>query len=646
MNKAISAFIGFLLLSTVATAQEMLLPLLSNPRKAAIETQIKTQNAEPKQLNLPFREDFSYPGPFPDPALWADSSAFINNSFAVHAKTVGVATFDALDKQGNIYEEAFENAYQFVADHLTSHPISLGELAPADSVLLSFYYQPQGKGSAPRDRDSLVLEFLRSPGYYDENEEGETVWVPDEWESVWRAEGESLANFANESFPYFKRVALFITDPAFFRNDFRFRFKNYSSFSIETNKTPVNMGGNNNIWNIDYILLDQGRSVFNESYFDIAFADGASSILKHYTSMPWSHYIINPQSHLKSNLDLKITNLGGIIYNYVYRYFIQDESGTNIRTYSGGTWNIAPFIQEGYQNYQPHTNPIVIQNPLPTAPAAERHFKVIHIIREGVAGDSYQRNDTIVYEQVFRNYFAYDDGVPESGYGLAGKNARGAYRFILSKTDTLEAVQFFFNRTLSESNDIPFYLTVWKNLDPEEILYESEVITPEFEDGLNGFATFYLDEPIPVSDTIYIGWRQLNEGFLNIGYDANGQAGQNIFYKIGNEWVPTIYEGALMIRPVFGPQQTVAVELPRLSLGVNVYPNPLHHGLLNIRLDEPGLHPEEVRLEVFDLSGRLLLSGEYIKELDVSAFSNGIYLLRITHPPSHQSRALRFIIAR
>lgn len=646
MNKAFTAFLGFLLLSATAPAQEMLLPLLRNPQKAAVEKHSAPVTAAQKQLSLPFREDFSYPGPFPDPALWADSAAFINTTFAVHPKTVGVATFDALNQHGQIYEEAFENAYQFVADQLTSQPIRLGSLAPADSVLLSFYYQPQGKGSAPRDRDSLVLEFFRTPGYFETIEGGETVWIPDEWESVWRAEGESLESFANESFPYFKRVALFITDPGFFRDDFRFRFKNYSSFSIENAKTPVNMAGNNNIWNIDYILLDQGRSVFNETYFDIAFADGAPSILKRYTAMPWSHYIVNPQSHLKSNLDLKITNLGGIVYNYVYRYFIQDESGTNIRTYSGGTWNIAPFIQDGYQNYQPHTNPIVIQNPLPTAPADQRHFKVIHVIREGVAGDSYQRNDTIAFDQVFQNFFAYDDGTPESGYGLAGRNARGAYRFILSKTDSLEAVQFFFNRTLTESNDIPFYLTVWKNLDPEEILYESEVVSPAFEDGLNGFTTYTLDEPLQVSDTIYIGWRQLNDGFLNIGYDVNGQAGENIFYNVGNEWVPSVYEGALMIRPFFGPEQTVSVEIPRPGLGVNIYPNPLRDGLLNIRIDEPGLIPEEFRLEVFDLGGRLLLSQEYVPELDVSAFSNGLYLLRLTHPQSLRNQALRFLIAR
>lgn len=646
MNKVVSVFVAMLLLGFSGMAQEVLLPLLSNPQKAAAGQTAVIKSTGEKQVQLPFRDDFSYSGPYPDPALWADNFVFINNSFALHPKTVGVATFDALDQFGKIYEQAGEDSYQFEADFLTSHPIMLGNLTPADSVLLTFYYQPQGKGSAPRERDSLVVEFLHTPGYYQEDEEGEMVWVPDLWQSVWRAEGESLSAFSNNTFPYFKRAAIFITAPVFFRDDFRFRFKNYSSFSIPTLKTPPNMAGNNNIWNIDYVLLDKGRSKLNTSYFDIAFADGAPSILKNYTAMPWSHYIVNPQTHLKNNLELKITNLGSIVYNYVYRYFIQDEQGNNIRTYSGGTWNIAPFAQDGYQNYQPHTNPIVIQNPLPTAPAPFRHFKVIHVIREGVSGDNYQRNDTITFNQVFDNYFAYDDGVPESGYGLVGRNSKGAYRFILSKPDTLNAVQFFFNRTLNDYSVKPFYLTIWSDIGEEQIIYQSEVQTPDFEDGLNVFATYFLDEPLPVSGTIYVGWEQMGEGFLNIGYDVNSKAGENIFYKVGNDWVPSIYEGALMIRPLFGPSGTVSVTEPKTGFEMAIYPNPLRNSLLNIRMDDFQVNTGELRLEVFDLYGRLILSQEFNPRLDLWHLSNGMYILRITHPTSHRSQSIRFIIAR
>ena len=41
-------------------------------------------------------------------------------------------------------------------------------------------------------------------------------------------------------------------------------------------------------------------------------------------------------------------------------------------------------------------------------------------------------NDTMVYYQIFKNYFAFDDGSAEAGYGINGlgsRNAMFAYRF-------------------------------------------------------------------------------------------------------------------------------------------------------------------------------------------------------------------------
>lgn len=648
MKKIVTVLVAWQVCCATVSAQEILLPVQSNPQKIIQEKGVHKKSAQPVVLQLPFREDFSYTGPYPDQRLWADSFAFVNSTFAVHPKTVGVATFDAINQHGLIYDRANESSFQFVADYLTSHPIALGSLTPADSVLLTFYYQPQGLGSPPRQRDSLVVEFLKTPGYFMQNESGQTEWVPDEWQSVWRAEGETLASFSGNRFPYFKRAAIFITDPVFFRNNFRFRFKNYSSFAIPTTKTPDNMAGNNNIWNIDYIWLDRGRSKLITTYFDIAFAAPAPSILRNYTSMPWSHYIVNPAAQLKSNFELSITNLGDIVYNYIYRYFIQDEQGTNIRTYSGGTWNIAPFSQDGYQNYQPHSRPIVISNPLPTTPASERTFRIIHVIREGLAGDNFQRNDTITFNQVFSNYFAYDDGVPESGYGLVGRNARGAYRFVLSRPDTLRAVQIFFNRTLNESNIRAFNLMVWSNLDPEQVIYESKALTPAFVPGLNGFVTYTLNTPVPVSGTIFVGWKQIADGFLNIGYDANSKAGQHIFFNVGNQWMPSIYTGALMIRPFFGiPGQVVSVndKVPN-PFSISIYPNPISGNTLYIKANETLLSEKGLMIEVFDMHGRRVVSEEFSPTIDLGGLGNGVYILRLTHPKSHLYYSNRFIIAR
>ena len=643
----------FLAFSISLQAQEFLLPLEINPVKTGQRTKTKTADKDAvASLLLPFVEDFSYPGPYPDPALWVDSFAYVNPGFAIHPKTIGSATFDALNQYGEVYEHASSSLFQFSADKLTSQPIRLDSvfdpvpmaLNPADSIILSFYFQPQGKGSAPRDRDSLVLEFLHTPGYYIEDPENpdEEIWIDDLWVSFWRSEGTTLQEFlAENDSTYFQRVAIHIEDGVYFRNDFQFRFRNYASFPLT--KTPNNYAGNTNIWNVDYITLDYGRSAGDIFYYDIAFAAPAQSMLRKFQSMPWSHYIVNPQAHLRNRFNVLITNLDNTTYNYTYRYFIEDEDG-NRKNYTGGTWNIAPFHIQGYQTYEQHANPLLIPNPLPTDPAPARQFTIKHIIREGSQGDDLQRNDTIRFHQIFDNYFAYDDGIPESGYGLIGNNARGAVRFVLGHTDTLDAVKFYFNPTVNNQNQKPFYLKIWKKLDPPEILYESEVLNTEFASGINRFVTYELNPPILVSDTIYVGWKQISNDFLNIGFDRNNNAGGEIFFNTFGEWLPTIFEGALMIRPVFG--QALITYTPEFEerKQVNVYPNPVRGQ--RIMIDHPFNNIRNSEIRIFDATGRMVYSGQFEKETDVSSLANGMYLLQIINQGQSETITSRFIIAR
>ncbi len=654
IKKYISIIFLFLAFSISLQAQEILLPLEMNPVKTGQRLKAETADKEAvAPLHLPFVEDFSYPGPYPDPSLWVDSFAYVNPAFALHPKTIGTATFDALNQYGEIYEHASSNLFQFSADKLTSQPIRLDSvfepvnmaLNPADSIILSFYFQPQGKGTSPRDRDSLAVEFLHTPGYYMEDPENpdEEIWIDDLWVSVWRAEGKSLDEFlaVNDS-NYFKRVAIHVEDDVYFRNDFQFRFRNYASFPLA--KTANNYAGNTNIWNVDYITLDYGRSAGDIFYYDIAFAAPAQSMLWKYQSMPWSHYIVNPQAHLRNRFNLFITNLDNTTYNYTYRYFIEDEDG-NRKNYTGGTWNIAPFHLQGYQTFDLHANPLLIPNPLPTDPAPARQFVIKHILREGSQGDDLQRNDTIRFHQIFDNYFAYDDGIPELGYILESNiNARGAVRFVLSHADTLEAVQFYFNPTVINQNQGSFYLKVWKNLSPAEILYESDLLDPQFASGINRFVSYKLDPPIVVSDTIFVGWKQPGNSPLNIGFDKNNNAGDQIFYNTFGEWIPTIYEGALMIRPVFG--QALITHTPEFEEKeqVNVYPNPVRGQ--RIMIDHPFNHDHNSEVRIFDTTGRLVYSGRFEKETDISSLGNGLYLLQIVNHGQSKTITSRFIIAR
>ena len=117
-------------------AQESVIGLTSN---GIIKSQYLKQKQEAgtksKQLQdtleLPFFDDFSKYSVYPDPARWEDQYAFINNTYGVNPISIGVATLDAIDHTGSIYENA--NSFGFIADYLTSRPIDLDYL-PSDGV--------------------------------------------------------------------------------------------------------------------------------------------------------------------------------------------------------------------------------------------------------------------------------------------------------------------------------------------------------------------------------------------------------------------------------------------------------------------------------------------------------------------------------
>ena len=202
----------FLLLTSVIgfiNAQEVLSGLQFNEavkqqHKVFLANKTLKQDVNEQSLHLPFFEDFATSKVYPDNNLWIDRDVFINSDFPHRPTNIGVATFDALDETGAVYPNAEWIAFE--ADVLTSQPIRLDsaftpvtkKLSPQDSVYLSFYYQPQGKGNAPEAWDTLILEINRPTGdtvfayydsivvnieYYLENENdtvfpGDTLWAP------------------------------------------------------------------------------------------------------------------------------------------------------------------------------------------------------------------------------------------------------------------------------------------------------------------------------------------------------------------------------------------------------------------------------------------------------------------------------------
>ncbi|HHN48007.1 MAG TPA: hypothetical protein ENN08_03615, partial [Bacteroidales bacterium] len=211
MIRQISIFFSSIILAGTLQAQEVITGLQFNETiRQEVKQKGKPALKQSVHLMLPFFDDFSGDGVFPSPNQWADNHVFINSDYPVFPITTGVATFDAIDENGRLYPQAGDN--RFRADYLTSHPIRLDSvfspepkaLTAADSVILSFYFQPEGLGFPPAETDSLVLEF-----FHDHPVDSLKGWV-----KVWSTPGMTLNAFFALHNTYFKRVAIPITDTA------------------------------------------------------------------------------------------------------------------------------------------------------------------------------------------------------------------------------------------------------------------------------------------------------------------------------------------------------------------------------------------------------------------------------------------------
>jgi hypothetical protein len=655
MKRSFIIILFFFYLLHIAKGQEVLIGLSENPvikNSNEKPSLLKSLLQRPKSLELPFLEDFKQQSIYPDTALWMDNHVFINNDYPLFPPTWNVATFDAIDAHGNIYPQA--NPLYFIADYLTSKPIRLdsifspapASLSPADSVIFSFFYQPQGRANDPQPVDSLVLEF----GYYANDSTSA-------WQRVWATEGMTLDSFlVLNNDQYFRQIRIPIVDSVWFRDDFQFRFYNYASIASDNLQS---WQSNCDQWNIDFVYLNRNRSILDSTHKAISFVGSAPSFLKDYQSMPYYQYKnSDPSEMLKLSLEMLISNLDNSSQTAEYYYEVRNDQGNLQFDWIAGAFSLAPFYLSGYTTYPQFAFPPVAGVFPPYGDRDSIHFDIVHYL-EGDVELGFA--DTLRFRQKFFNYYAYDDGTPEYGYGLTPTGARLAYRFMLSRRDTLRAVKMFFNKTFTGANDRFFDLAVWDDLNglPGDIIYVQERERPQFSDELNKFHTYLLDEPVPVQGTFYVGWIQRSEHNLNVGFDAGNDASGNIFYYVTDEWLTSSYSGALMIRPVLG-KKLIDEPLEKSSLSENfvIAPNPSRDGLINLKFfvfDENGhnkqfidVDPDElkqIKLEVFNLMGQKVYNDSFSYNLDLGNLRKGIYLLRLTDLRNRNSMIQKLVIS-
>jgi hypothetical protein len=583
------SYIACFMLIISANAQIIEQPLSSVNTSSNLRT---SQNSDP--LNLPFWDDFSTSTHRPNSNWEFSSGVTISNALSVLAPSFNAANLDGVDSTGNLYDAT--KFYSTLTDQLISRRIDLSDHLNDNTVFLSFFWEAGGLAQIPEhEGDSLRLQFLNA----------DSTWV-----TVWKRVG-NLVNTYDE----FSQSILQVTGD-YMHEDFRFKFENFGS--------PQGPWDN---WHLDYIYLNDGRTLANLTYLDRTMSGKLTSFLSDYYEMPAEHFFTDP-SAFTTWQSLESGNLQADPYTLELDYeliltntedtirFVDDQNfflGNEIKKITLAQQPVMPdldpvpdslvFINTVSSNFNDATNPI-----------------------------NYRVNDTLRNTYLFHEHYSYDDGSAESSAGVR-QNGSVAIRYVIPVRDTLTHVEIFFPRVYPASVNKTMNVKVWRRLDGS-----SEVATGKLtieESSIGQFVRVPLATAVIVSDTIYVGYTQNSVDYVGVGLDLNNETkSDEMYFVIGNDWKQnTTVPGIMMIRPVFeiGGDPLLST---RETFDFNFYPNPTSGEL---RIEG---HYEEIIVR--NLSGQLLFREEQQIEHDLSFLEKGLYLVEIA-TSSGESQVIKIL---
>lgn len=605
--KRLIHILSFVLLSISGAAQEFEVPLAFDIEKnRQYELDRRYEDAARGgggAISLPFFDDFSrYSLPTNDPEIpvewqrWSDDHTRINYTFGRSPISMGVVSFDGLDRTGYPYDFTDEYA-EGPADTLTSLPVNLQGYTPADNVYLVFHYQGEGLGNAPESDDSLYLDFFSPFGQ-------------GEWFQKWSVPGAPMATF--------QRVFIHITEPEFLMNGFRFRFRNDGRLS-----------GNYDMWHLDYIVLDQQIDPETFDYDEVAMQYPVITWLNEYSAMPWVHYQSNPTGYMAGQF-----------------LFYQNNPGPNTENITSG-WSITydgvkqDFPNQTFNIQNNHRSEIITPgnlNGYAFDPTLTDTCAVFDICVYHNPADAYPQNDTICFRQEFTDYYAYDDGSAERAFALQSQGGMVALRFQSAIEDTLIGVRINWTPYGLNLSNSPFLLRVWNDgggIPGSELVENFTFQNPQYyHDGYDIFTYHAFDQPVAVSGTFYVGWVQSNDVPYYVGNDKNRDTNTGkLFVMISNNvWQQSSITGSILVRPVFKSRKTpITTVSENEENGLSIYPNPAND-LVNLS----GIPAEANAVNIFDISGRMVkterLFGQRQLSVDMRNLHTGTYILQISGP--------------
>lgn len=576
----------FVTISLSAQIEEVVSPLLG---RSMSNFKVTTGNCD--TTGLPFQDDFSGVEGWPDQRRWCDNKVWINDTYGLDVPTLGVATFDGLDENGQAYD-INDNDSDTIADVLTSKYIGFGP--NPQNVYLSFLYQVGGRGERPTSGDFLTVQFW-SP-------------VDSSWLPVWIKNADSIIDFRHAIIPVDSSIWL--------QDGFRFRFAAFGARS-----------GSFDIWNIDYVRLGAGRSPVDTAFTDAGFTRQHPSLLTNYWQVPWFH-LQNVPNPFVDEFDLHYRKNGDTLSVSInLRGYTMEYDGNPLQSKNGIPWNNFSYNKE-------HPVPVPI-DPVNLLPPPSGPFELsVTSIMTG-ANDGFRSNDTVTGRHNFDNYYAYDDGSAERVYGLT--NVGGAITAINLtplKPDTLKGFYVYFGQAKVDAKLNDFQIGVWENDNgiPGDLIYLSDTsYTPDYFNH-NQYAAYPVDSAVFINNSVFVGLKQRTVDPLNIGLDVNRPDGDTlttIYYNDGINWYQSLFPGNLMIRPYFSyqPQDLTTPELEE-EASITVFPNPVED-VLNISLKED----VDCNWSVMDINGRILMEGsiDYLdSQISCRQLNSGLFILTLT----------------
>lgn len=636
---------SFLILSLKGYSQESLCGLeFNHVVKKHNDNRIKNKSLEKSKsvIELPFIDDFAKSVGLPDSSLWIDNYAFVNINYGIDVPSIGIVTLDAINKTGTVYQTTDE--HPFSADTLTSKPINLN-YPDNNTIFLSFYYQPGGLGDLPEMKDTLILEY-----YSVDTDSWETVWKVnfDKKDSI-LIENNILTDvvdtiFGSEDFilnERFHQVIIPVNDNKYLKTGFKFRFINYASLTLV--EGTESRSSNADHWNIDFVILNKDRNENDTIIEDVAIIKPQGSLLNTLEAIPCTHWMFAQSEEMEDTLVSVFRNLSSTGKTPPYYFRIVALEGTTS----------SDIFDKGGQNETPPFTVDTVGRPFvysfPPIPDLDTmSFQVTAYFTDDDNIDTkLLYNDTTHFHQKFYNYYAYDDGTSENGYGLIGEGTeRGmvAMRFETYMEDTLSGIQIYFNQSLDKIQ-YEYKIHVWNEQSgqPGDIIHTLELKKPTSSDDLNKFTLIPFEKKLVLRNAFYIGWQKINNSdMLNVGYDINRVSNDKLFYNFSGEWKKSDYEGTVMIRPMFGKKIEVITSSNPVKpnkIDFKLYPNPAKD-IINIDYN----FNSNYTYIIYDSYGRLIKSNSTsANEINISDLSPGMYILNIKTQEA-ESATRKFIV--